>query len=99
MIPVTGSGRIPRKRDSFPHFPAGSGRKRHQKMKAVFRSESHRTRKRGSPQSSIHRIFSGNDTDPGRKQAGIQHFPPELDRNTVPQSDIRWKIFASEGYS
>ena len=85
MIPVTGSARIP---PEAGFFPAVSGRKRHRKMEAVFRSESHRTAKRGSPQSSLHRIFSGNDADPGRKQAGIQHFPPELDRNTSYRSRI-----------
>ena len=42
-----------------------------------IRPENHRTRKRGSPQSSLHRILSGNNADPGRKQAGIQHFPLE----------------------
>ena len=60
----------------------GFGRKRHRKMEAVFRAESHRTRKRGIPQNSLHRIVSGNDMDPGRKQAEIQRFPPEPDRNT-----------------
>ena len=70
------------KRRSFWRFPAGSGRKRHRKMETVFRPESHRRRKPGILESSLHRIVSGNDMDPSRKQTEIQRFPPESDRNT-----------------
>ena len=82
MIPIIGSGRIPPQTTFFPALSAGSRRKRHRKMETVFRPESHHTRKQGIPRSSLHRIVSGIDMDPDRKQTEIQRFPSEPDRNT-----------------
>ena len=100
MIPVTGSGWIPPETAFFRHFPAGSrvlpagsGRKKHRKMEAVFRPEFHRVRKRENLASSLYRILSGSKRDPSGKPARNQRFPSEPGRKSSYRSRMPAKRY------